>query len=127
MATHRGGCHCGKVRFEVEAPAELEVLECNCSMCEKLGYLHLLVPRSQFRLVSGQDSLSTYQFNTRTARHLFCSTCGVKSFYMPRSHPNDYSVNARCLDDGSVHMLTVTPFNGVDWEDAAAELEPLSS
>jgi hypothetical protein len=126
MTIHRGGCHCGKVRFEVEAPSQLEVLECNCSLCQKLGFLHLLIPSSQFRLVSGGDSLTSYEFNTRTAKHLFCKVCGVKSFYVPRSHPNDYSVNARCLDDGSVDMLTVTPFDGQNWEEAAEELSPLT-
>jgi hypothetical protein len=126
MTIHRGGCHCGKVRFELEAPSQLEVLECNCSLCQKLGFLHLLIPASQFRLVSGGDSLTSYEFNTRTAKHLFCKVCGVKSFYVPRSHPNDYSVNARCLDDGSVDMLTVTPFDGQNWEEAAEELSPLT-
>jgi hypothetical protein len=126
MTIHRGGCHCGKVRFEVEAPSQLEVLECNCSLCQKLGFLHLLIPASQFRLVSGGDSLTSYEFNTRTAKHLFCKVCGVKSFYVPRSHPNDYSVNARCLDDGTVDMLTVTPFDGQNWEEAAEELSPLT-
>jgi hypothetical protein len=126
MTIHRGGCHCGKVRFEIEAPADLEVLECNCSLCQKLGYLHLLVPRANFRLVSGKDSLISYRFNTGTANHLFCKVCGVKSFYMPRSHPNDFSVNARCLDDGTVQMMTSTPFDGQNWEQAAGELEPLS-
>lgn len=126
MATHRGGCHCGKVRFEVEAPPDVEVFECNCSMCQKLGYLHLLVPHEQFRLISGEDALSSYQFNTGTARHLFCRHCGVKSFYVPRSHPNDYSVNARCLVEGSVQMMTITPFDGRNWEEAIGELEPLT-
>ncbi len=126
MTIHRGGCHCGKVRFELEAPSTLEVLECNCSLCQKVGFMHLLVPRSDFRLVSGKDSLTSYQFNTRTANHLFCKVCGVKSFYVPRSHPNDFSVNARCLDEGTVEMLTVTPFDGLNWESAAEELEPLS-
>jgi hypothetical protein len=126
MTIHRGGCHCGKVRFELEAPSALEVLECNCSLCQKVGFMHLLVPRSDFRLVSGKDSLTSYQFNTRTANHLFCKVCGVKSFYVPRSHPNDFSVNARCLDEGTVQMMTVTPFDGQNWESAAEELEPLS-
>ena len=126
MTIHRGGCHCGKVRFEFEAPESIEVLECNCSICQKLGYLHLMIPKSEFRLLSGEDSLTSYQFNTGTARHLFCKDCGVKSFYVPRSHPNDYSVNARCLDDGSVDMLTVTPFDGQNWEEAAEELSPLT-
>jgi hypothetical protein len=126
MTIHRGGCHCGQVRFELEAPAQLEVLECNCSLCQKLGYLHLLIPKSQFRLISGDEQLTSYQFNTHTATHLFCKVCGVKSFYVPRSHPDDYSVNARCLDEGTVEMLTVTPFDGQNWESAAEELEPLS-
>ena len=125
MATHRGGCHCGTVRFELEAPEELEVLECNCSMCQKLGFLHLLIPRSQFKLVSGKDDLTSYRFNTGTANHLFCKVCGVKSFYVPRSHPQDISVNARCLEDGTVDMMTITPFDGQNWEESAAELEPL--
>lgn len=94
-------------------------------MCQKVGFLHLIVPRSQFRLESGADSLTSYSFNTGTAKHLFCKVCGVKSFYIPRSHPDGYSVNARCLDDGSVQMMTVTPFDGLNWEDAAAELDPL--
>ena len=126
MTIHRGGCHCGKVRFELEAPSALEVLECNCSLCQKVGFMHLLVARADFRLLSGKDSLTSYQFNTRTANHLFCKVCGVKSFYVPRSHPDDFSVNARCLDEGTVEMLTVTPFDGQNWESAAEELEPLS-
>ncbi len=116
MIHHTGGCHCGRVRFEVVAPAELEVSECNCSICAKSGYLHLLVPKSRFRLLSGEEHLTTYQFNTRTAQHLFCSVCGVKAFYVPRSHPDGYSVNARCLDEGSVRSIRVTPFDGKRWE-----------
>lgn len=122
LRTHRGGCHCGRVRFEVQAPAHLEVLDCNCSMCRRVGYLHLIVTRSQFQLLSRTESLATYQFNTGAAKHLFCSQCGVKSFYVPRSHPDGYSVNARCLDDGTVDGMTVTPFDGRDWEQAAVTL-----
>jgi hypothetical protein len=85
---HTGGCHCGRVRFEVMAPAKLEVSDCNCSICKKSGYLHLTVPKSRFKLLSGSDALTAYQFNTGTARHLFCSACGIKSFYVPRSHPD---------------------------------------
>ena len=116
MLTHKGGCHCGNVRFEVDAPADLEVSECNCSMCSRSGYLHLVVPSARFRLVKGEDSLSTYTFNTKTARHLFCSTCGIKAFYVPRSHPDGYSVNARCLDEGTVTSLTVRQIDGKNWE-----------
>ncbi len=74
MITHQGGCHCGRVRFEVDAPAELAVDECNCSMCSRFGYLHLIVPANRFRLLKGQDALTTYVFNTGTAKHLFCAT-----------------------------------------------------
>ena len=116
MLTRTGGCHCGRVRFEVIAPAPLRVSDCNCSICAKSGYLHLIVPKSRFKLVSGEQTLTTYQFNTGTAKHLFCSVCGVKSFYVPRSHPHGYSVNARCLDDVSIASLTIVPFDGQDWE-----------
>jgi hypothetical protein len=116
MIRHTGGCHCGKVRFEVCAPGRLEVMDCNCSICAKTGYLHLAVPKSRFRLLSGQDSLTTYLFNTGTARHLFCSVCGIKSFYVPRSHPDGFSVNVRCLDPGTVTGMDVLPVDGANWE-----------
>src|SRR5690606_19671166 len=88
LVTHLGGCHCGRVRFEVDAPAELAVDDCNCSMCSRYGYLHLIVPANRFRLLRGAEALTTYTFNTGTAKHHFCATCGVKSFYVPRSHPD---------------------------------------
>ena len=113
---HTGGCHCGRVRFEVMAPAELTVSDCNCSICAKSGFLHLVVPRAQFRLLAGSEDLTTYQFNTGTARHLFCRVCGVKSFYVPRSKPDGYSVNARCLDPETVSALHVRTFDGRNWE-----------
>jgi centromere protein V len=114
--THRGGCHCGDVTFEVTAPPELRVQECNCSICRMTGFLHLIVPASRFRLVRGEESLTAYTFNTGTARHLFCRRCGIKSFYVPRSHPDGYSVNARCLDEGTVEEMTVIPKDGKNWE-----------
>ena len=121
MVTHRGGCHCGRVRFEVDAPGRLQVAECNCSICSKSGYLHLIVPKSRFRLQQGKDALTTYTFNTGVARHMFCSTCGIKSFYVPRSHPDGYSINARCLDPETVEALDIQPFNGREWEKQYAE------
>ena len=116
MITHGGGCHCGRVRFELIAPKSLRVSECNCSICSKAGYLHLIVPAAQFKLLSGNDTLKTYSFNTHTAKHLFCSVCGIKSFYVPRSHPDGISVNARCIDAETIEELTVTPLNGREWE-----------
>jgi hypothetical protein len=121
MVTHTGGCHCGRVRFAVTAPAHPQVSDCNCSICSKSGFLHLIVPKARFNLVSGAQHLTTYTFNTGTAQHLFCCVCGVKSFYVPRSYPHGYSVNARCLDEGPLAGLTVVPFDGKDWEGQFAQ------
>jgi hypothetical protein len=118
MVTHHGGCHCRRVRFEVRAPARLIVSECNCSICTLSGFLHLIVPADRFHLSQGSEVLTTYSFNTHTAKHLFCSVCGVKSFYVPRSHPDGFSVNARCLDPGSIESLTTEAIDGKHWEDA---------
>lgn len=126
LVTHSGGCHCRRVRFEVDAPAAIEVLDCNCSMCRMTGFLHLIVPAARFRLLHGDDALTEYRFNTGTARHLFCRHCGVKAFYVPRSHPDGWSVNARCLDAGTVTAMTVTPFDDTNREAATAAIAHLS-
>ena len=127
MKKHRGRCHCGRVSFEVSAPSEVEVSECNCSICSRSGYLHLIVPRSRFSLIRGNDSLVTYTFNTGVAKHLFCKVCGVKSFYVPRSHPDAYSVNVRCIEPGSFSRVEVVPFDGLHWEEAMAGTRPPES
>ena len=124
--THRGGCHCGAVRFEVRAPSRVTVQHCNCSMCGKTGYVHLIVPAEDFKLLSGASQLQTYTFNTGTAKHLFCSVCGIKSFYVPRSNPDGYSVNLRCLDEGTMEQVTVEDFDGRNWEAHGAGLAHLS-
>ena len=126
LRTHRGGCHCGRVRFEVEAPAVLQVLDCNCSMCRMTGFLHLIVPASRFRLVAGEGDLAEYRFNTGIARHLFCRHCGVKGFYVPRSHPDGWSVNLRCLDRDTIEAVDIVPFDDSDREAATAALAHLS-
>jgi hypothetical protein len=126
LVTHRGRCHCGAVAFEVDAPARLEVQECNCSICRMTGYLHLIVPASRFRLLSGEAELTRYQFNTGIAQHLFCRRCGVKSFYVPRSNPDGYSINARCLDPVTIAELVIEPFDGQNWEASGATLAHLS-
>ena len=123
---HRGGCHCGAVRYEVEAPARLAAHECNCSMCRLLGYQHLIVPAGRFRLLQGAEALREYRFNTGTARHLFCGRCGVKSFYVPRSNPDGYSVNVRCLDPATIEAVELLPFDGRHWEASAGALAHLS-
>ena len=125
MVKHTGGCHCKRVRFELTAPEEILVSECNCSICSKSGYLGLAVARSRFKLLQGEDCLTTYTFNTGTAQHLFCRYCGVKSFYVPRSHPDGINVNARCLDSGTVTEMRTRPFNGQEWEKHSSEFLPL--
>jgi hypothetical protein len=121
---HAGGCHCGSVRYEVFAPPDLELLDCNCSLCARSGYLHLIVAKDQFRLLSGADDLIEYTFGTGTAKHRFCRHCGVKSFYVPRSHPDGFSVNVRCLDPATIASMQIRPFDGRDWEQARADLGP---
>ncbi|MFQ5635260.1 MAG: GFA family protein [Gammaproteobacteria bacterium] len=122
---YAGGCHCGTVQFEVEAPERIECNVCNCSICAMSGFLHLIVPRSKFRLLCGEDRLIEYTFNTGTARHLFCATCGIKSYYIPRSNPDGYDVNVRCLRP-QPKQIDVSEFDGVNWELHAAELAHLS-
>jgi hypothetical protein len=124
--THHGTCHCGAVAFEVDAPAELVALECNCSICRMTGFLHLIVPRSRFRLLQGAQDLTEYQFNTRSARHLFCRHCGVKSFYVPRSNPDGYSVNVRCLERATVAAVRVQLFDDEHREAADAQIRDWS-
>jgi hypothetical protein len=104
------------VRFEVVAPAAISVTDCNCSVCARTAYLHLLVPKSSFKLMQGEEFLTNYRFNTGAAQHLFCKVCGIKSFYVPRSHPDGISVNARCLDEGTVTGMELRPFDGRNWE-----------
>ena len=118
---YQGSCHCGAVQFEVDAPVHLEVDECNCSICSKSGDLHLIRPLSKFRLLSGEDDLTLYQFNTQVARHTFCKHCGIKAFYVPRSNPDGISVNVRCLSTPILSM-TVSAFDGQNWEANAASV-----
>ena len=112
--------------LEVEAPADIEAYECNCSICTRTGFLHLIVPAAAFRLVRGAAELSVYAFNTGTAKHYFCRHCGCRPFYVPRSNPDGYSVNVRCLDRSTVTSLTLMPFDGQDWEANAGHLSHLS-
>jgi hypothetical protein len=118
----QGGCHCGAVRFEAAVPAAVEALACNCSICSATGFLHLVVPHADFRLLTGEASLTSYRFGTGAANHLFCSVCGIKSFYQPRSHPDAWSVNVHALDDISALTITTRTFDGQNWENARAAL-----
>jgi len=122
VRTYTGGCHCGRVRFEVTSDLA-RVVECNCSICTRKGYLHLIVPPDRFRLLTGGEDLTTYQFGSRTARHHFCRHCGVASFYVPRSHPDHIDVNVRCLHGVDCTTLRVERFDGRDWETSIRRLE----
>jgi hypothetical protein len=115
MPVYQGGCHCGRVRFEVTATLE-RVIECNCSICTKKGFLHLIVPPEHFRLLSPESAVQLYQFHTKTARHYFCPVCGIHSYYVPRSHPDKIDVNVRCLEGVDLRQLQLQPFNGREWE-----------
>ena len=123
-----GGCHCGRVRFEVLLEDQfVTVHQCNCSICTQTGFLHLIVPKERFRLTTSDDALVEYRFNTGVARHLFCGVCGIKSFYVPRSNPDGYSVNLRCLDLPPGLSVRVKEFDGQHWEDNAAQLAGLTA
>jgi hypothetical protein len=118
---YEGGCHCGAVRFQVVVD-RYEVYDCNCSICRKKGFLHLIVPQEQFKLLQGQDLLTNYSFNTQVAKHLFCRICGIHSFYYPRSHPNGIDVNIRCLDQDVISDFKIIPFDGANWEDNISQI-----
>jgi hypothetical protein len=126
MMIYRGGCHCGQVAFEVEGNLE-RVSECNCSVCTKKAYVHWIVPRERFRLLTPEAHLATYTFNTGIAKHYFCRVCGVASFYIPRSDPDKVDVNVRCLDGVELSTLPVDKFNGRNWEEAYRRYAPRTS
>ena len=123
---HKGACHCGAVTFEVDVPDRVEVQECNCSICQKTGFVHLILPHSRFRLLSGADALTTYTFNTGVARHTFCKICGIKPFYTPRSNPDGIDINLRCLETLPA-SITTEKFDGANWEKHAHKLTHLSA
>lgn len=104
-------------------PADAGILDCNCSMCRRSAYLHLIVGAADFRLLAGAGDLVEYTFGTGVAKHRFCRHCGVKSFYVPRSHPDGYSVNARCLDPSVIASMTIRPYDGRNWETAREDLD----
>ena len=123
MQTMQGGCHCGRVRFRVTADLD-RVTECNCSICSKKGFLHLIVPRERFELLGGKDDLTTYTFNTGVAQHTFCKYCGIHPFYTPRSDPEKIDVNVRCLDGVDLSTISMKAFDGKHWEDAIQQRVP---
>jgi hypothetical protein len=121
MPSYEGGCHCGRVRFRVNA-RERRAIDCNCSICKKKGFLHLIVERDDFELLAGAESLTTYTFNTGVAKHTFCKVCGIHPFYTPRSHPDGVDVNVRALDGDALGDFEVVPFDGENWEDSVEKI-----
>lgn len=122
MQKFQGSCHCRAVLFEVEGDLG-QVVVCNCSICTKKGFLHLIVKKEDFVLICGESNLTEYRFNTKIARHLFCKTCGISPYYIPRSHPEKIDVNVNCLDQIDRSILRPTLFNGEQWE---ASIEALT-
>jgi len=122
MTVHTGSCHCGAVRFEFDAPAKIDVTDCNCSMCSMTGYEHVFVLHKDLRFLSGEDQLTEYRFNTGQAVHMFCQTCGIKPLYRPRSHPESWSVNLRCVERATLEVAKRIAFDGQDWEGNIADL-----
>ncbi len=118
----KGGCHCSTIRFTAVVPQQVKTLLCNCSMCKVTNYEHLIVPHENFVLESGKDNLSSYQFGTKKAEHLFCKTCGVKSFYQPRSHPHAFSIHVATLDHAGLLDISSEHFDGQNWEQAKSKL-----
>ncbi|XP_058139396.1 centromere protein V [Dasypus novemcinctus] len=127
LVKHTGGCHCGAVRFEVWASADLHIFDCNCSICKKKQNRHFIVPASRFKLLKGAESITTYTFNTHKAQHTFCKRCGVQSFYTPRSNPGGYGIAPHCLDEGTVRSVVTEEFNGSEWEKAMKEHKTIKS
>ena len=122
---HKGGCHCGKIEYQLDISERANLIECNCSICSKTAYLHLIVAKDKFTLLKGENELSTYTFDTHEAKHMFCKTCGIKSIYIPRSHPNGVSVNARCLANFDIDDYEIELFDGLNWEENIAKLKKL--
>jgi hypothetical protein len=120
-ATYEGGCHCGAVRFQVVVDNH-KADDCNCSICQKKGFLHLIVQREKFTLLQGEEAITTYTFNTGVAQHKFCKNCGIHSFYIPRSHPDCVDVNVRCLDGDVISNFDIVPFDGKNWEENIHQL-----
>lgn len=122
MQRYEGGCHCGKIRFAIESTIT-NGTQCNCSICTKKGMLNHRVAPEHFKLLQGENELGLYQFNTNTAKHWFCKTCGIQVFSNPRRAPGHYAVNLRCLDDyyEIIDGITITHFDGQHWEDAVQQ------
>ena len=109
MQTRRGSCHCGAVQFEVDLADGFDDLRrCNCSLCRRKGALMASVPKDRLRVTGGADKLSLYQWNTMTAKHFFCSVCGIYTHHNRRSNPAEFGFNVACLEGVDVFALGPT-------------------
>ena len=123
IVTHKGGCHCKEIEFEVTGEKDIKVLNCNCSICSMTQYKHYIISKNNFKLLKGSKFITTYKFNTNIAEHIFCSKCGIKSFYIPRSHPNKISVNANCIYSNTIKSIETIEFDGRNWDKAFNNLK----
>jgi len=121
LKEYTGNCHCKKISYNIICESTMSLLECDCSICKPTRYLHLIIPHKDFTLVKGKDYLKAYRFNTLNANHLFCKSCGIKSFYQPRSHKNCFSINYNCLVNPPKISEIVT-FDGKDFENTVKRL-----
>src|SRR5581483_7099435 len=117
--THHGSCHCGRVRFAVEADIAYAI-DCNCSLCRRKGALWHPATDSELRITAGEADLALYQFGTKTAKHYFCKHCGINPLTRPRLDPSRWAVNIRCLDGLDLAAVKVVAFDGEHWDEAAA-------
>ncbi|KAM3131458.1 hypothetical protein pb186bvf_016388 [Paramecium bursaria] len=94
---YKGGCHCKKVLFEFTSSSHMEIIKCNCSICWMKQNHHVLIPKTNFTLLKGEEELQLYTFNTQIAKHYFCKTCGVEPYYFPRSNTEMVAVTIYCV------------------------------
>jgi len=113
MQKYHGTCHCGAVRFEIETDFT-ELTRCDCSICRRKNALMVQVHESRFKLLAGEDSLTEYQFHTRTARHYFCKICGIYPFHRKRVTPDNFGINVNCLQDFDATGIPVREAAGAE-------------
>ena len=121
MKEYIGGCHCGEIKFSFHSEESVQIWKCNCSICEMLDYDHLFIKHDLLKIISGRELIQEYVFKTETAKHLFCKLCGIKSFYQPRSHPDVFSVNLKCVDNPP-KVREVVQFDGLNFEESIKKI-----
>ena len=112
--SYSGSCHCGKVKYQVELDLSQTLATCNCSICSRTGSVMAFVPEQRFQLLTGENAMTDYQFKTMNIHHLFCATCGVRSFARGTDRKGSpmYMINARCLEGVDLNAVTTKEFDG---------------